>query len=32
MTISEIVSFLNSKGLGKREKNDRVSCLLYLSC
>jgi len=30
MTISEIVSFLHSKGFGKREKNDRLSCLLYL--
>jgi len=25
MTISEIVSFLNSKGFGKREKSDRLS-------
>ena len=25
MTISEIVSFLNSKGFGKREKGDRLS-------
>jgi len=32
MTISEIISFLNFKGFGKREKIDRVSCLLYLSC
>jgi len=35
MTISEIVSFLNSKGFGKREKGDRLSLspipfLLYL--
>jgi len=25
MTISEIISFLNSKGFGKREKSDRLS-------
>ena len=25
MTISEIVSFLNSKGFGKREKSDKLS-------
>ena len=25
MTISKIVSFLNSKGFGKREKGDRLS-------
>ena len=27
-TISEIVSFLNSKGFGKREKSDRLSLSL----
>jgi len=34
MTISEIISFLNSKGFGKREKGDRLSLspIRFLLC